>query len=177
MIESEVSVDSKCYHCGETSDSPVYHQDKVFCCFGCKTVYEILHSNELCEYYSLDKSPGTRQKDGQTNDYAYLENQEIRKKLLQFDSAELSRVLFAVPAIHCVSCIWLLENLQRLSKGILKSEVNFARKTVLIDLSTSAAPSLQAAIASTPDPVPTSQTRVPATDSCCNSDRQSRVDA
>jgi Cu+-exporting ATPase len=42
-----------------------------------------------------------------------------------------------VPSIHCISCIWLLENLQRLNDGIVKSEVNFSRKQATIDFSPS----------------------------------------
>ena len=38
-----------------------------------------------------------------------------------------------MPVIHCISCVWLLEHLQKIEKGIVKSEVNFARKEVTID--------------------------------------------
>ncbi|MDZ7650503.1 MAG: hypothetical protein U5K54_27020 [Cytophagales bacterium] len=55
-----------------------------------------------------------------------LDEAAIRKKIAEFDSDSFSRVRFYVPAIHCISCIWLLENLQQLQKGILKSEVNFS---------------------------------------------------
>ncbi|WP_290478191.1 heavy metal translocating P-type ATPase metal-binding domain-containing protein, partial [Leeuwenhoekiella sp. UBA1003] len=48
-----------CYHCGDPclSDS-ITHQDKMFCCNGCKTVYDILHENDLEYYYNLDQNPG-----------------------------------------------------------------------------------------------------------------------
>ncbi len=37
-----------------------------------------------------------------------------------------------MPAIHCSSCIWLLENLYKLEKGIRSSMVNFVKKEVSI---------------------------------------------
>jgi P-type Cu+ transporter len=125
--------DLKCYHCGERCDETLWKDDKSFCCYGCQTVYEILSENDLCEYYDLEKNPGTQLRYVSEETYAYLDDRDIRKKVLSFDSATFARVQFYVPAIHCISCIWLLENLQKLNPGILRSEVNFARKMVTID--------------------------------------------
>ncbi|HRE11784.1 MAG TPA: heavy metal translocating P-type ATPase metal-binding domain-containing protein, partial [Ignavibacteria bacterium] len=53
-----------CYHCGDVCKKGLDIQsgDKVFCCTGCKTVYEILNENNLCRYYDLDNTPGISQK-------------------------------------------------------------------------------------------------------------------
>lgn len=107
--------------------------DKAFCCQGCNTVYEILNANNLCEYYNLDPYPGVSKLKLNEKDYAYLDDESVRKKLIAFDSDEFARITFAVPAIHCMSCIWLLENLQRIEHSILRSEVNFAKKSITID--------------------------------------------
>jgi len=123
----------KCYHCGQPCDETLWLSDKAFCCYGCKTVYEILTANDLCEYYDLNKNPGIQLKVVSEETYAYLDEKDIRKKVIEFDSETFARVRFYIPAIHCVSCIWLLEKLQRLDDGIFKSEVNFARKSVTID--------------------------------------------
>ncbi|MFN7793820.1 MAG: heavy metal translocating P-type ATPase, partial [Cyclobacteriaceae bacterium] len=88
--------------------------------------------NNLCEYYSYTNAPGVSQRFVADEAYAFLDEATIRKKLLSFDSDSYSTVQFFVPAIHCISCIWLLENLQRLNIGVLKSEVNFSRKQVTI---------------------------------------------
>jgi Cu+-exporting ATPase len=130
----------KCFHCGNACEETLWIEEKAFCCYGCKTVYEILSANELCEYYSLDENPGRSLRNVSDETYAYLDEPEIRKKVVAFDVDDFVRVSFYIPAIHCVSCIWLLENLQKLNKGILKSEVNFARKSVQIDFTASATP-------------------------------------
>ncbi|MEQ9415282.1 MAG: heavy metal translocating P-type ATPase metal-binding domain-containing protein, partial [Cyclobacteriaceae bacterium] len=111
--------------------------DKSFCCYGCRTVYEILNENDLCEYYDFESNPGIRLEIDKDETFTYLDNPEISSKLLLFEINGLSLVQFYVPAIHCISCIWLLENLNKLDKGVLKSEVNFAKKTVLIDFKVS----------------------------------------
>ncbi|MBX2915838.1 MAG: heavy metal translocating P-type ATPase metal-binding domain-containing protein [Cyclobacteriaceae bacterium] len=132
----EVAVKEKitCYHCGQPCDEEVFLlEDKSFCCYGCKTVYEILNENNLCEYYALDNTPGVNLRHVSDETYAYLDESEIRKQLLEFDSDNFARIRFYVPNVHCISCIWLLENLQKLQSGILKSEVNFSDKRVRID--------------------------------------------
>lgn len=134
MTGTEVLNDLKCFHCGQACDEEtLWLNDKPFCCYGCKTVYEILDTNNLCEYYDLDKTPGVQLKDISDETYAYLNDSEIAKKLLEFNSATFAKVTFFIPAMHCISCIWLLENLRKLNAGILHSEVNFARKSVTID--------------------------------------------
>ncbi|HEY9048863.1 MAG TPA: heavy metal translocating P-type ATPase metal-binding domain-containing protein [Ohtaekwangia sp.] len=122
----------KCYHCGQTCDEVFYIGEKSFCCYGCKTIYEILQENDLCEYYTFESAPGVQGK-SLDDTYAYLDDVAIRKKVVEFDSPDFSRVRLFVPAIHCSSCIWLLEHLERLNPGIKKSEVNFIQKTVAID--------------------------------------------
>lgn len=133
MIEVQVSSDLKCYHCGQPCEETLWLNDKAFCCYGCKTVYEILDSNDLCEYYSLDKNPGNHITALNKEAYAYLDEKDIRKKVLEFDSSTFSKVKFYAPGIHCISCIWLLENLHKINSGILKSQINFARKIIDIE--------------------------------------------
>jgi P-type Cu+ transporter len=130
---SQTATEIKCFHCGQPCDELVLSRGKSFCCFGCKTVFEILTENELCEYYSFDETPGTSQKHASEESFAYLNEPSVRSEIMEFDSPSFSRVKFTIPAIHCISCIWLLENFQRLQQGVLKSEVNFAARSVTID--------------------------------------------
>ena len=96
-------------------------------------VYEILQQNDLCTYYDLEQHPGIQlkgRKDAEA--YAYLDNPDIQRKLLDFADGDLARVTFFVPKIHCASCIWLLENLYKLREGVLQSRVDFLRKEVYL---------------------------------------------
>lgn len=136
-METITRTDLCCYHCGQPCGEPFWLDDKPFCCTGCRTVYEILNENGLCTYYTLDKAPGIRQTETDTSIYACLDDANVKARFLEFDSASFARARFIVPSIHCVSCIWLLENLRRLEPGILRSEVNYARKSILIDFNPS----------------------------------------
>jgi Cu+-exporting ATPase len=123
-----------CYHCGEDcGKEPVIFDGKNFCCYGCKMVYEILSESDACEYYSIETHPGIKIKSNEIgNKFAYLDNEEISSELLDFSDGGVSKVKFFIPAIHCSSCIWLLENLHRLQEGIVYSSVNFIKKEVTI---------------------------------------------
>jgi len=56
----------------------------------------------------------------------------LQQRLLDFTDGRQSRVTFHIPAIHCIACVWLLENLFRLHPGIGHSQVNFPRREVAI---------------------------------------------
>lgn len=121
-----------CFHCGDAClDIEITHDEKSFCCHGCKTVYDILHDNDLSYYYDLEKTPGiSPQEIG--GKYDFLDNEAIVEKLLEFNDGNLQVVSFVIPSIHCSSCIWILENLNKLNPSVKSSQVNFPEKTVRI---------------------------------------------
>lgn len=128
-----------CFHCGEAyseKDKIVFDQ-KSFCCVGCKTVYQIFSENDLTSYYEIASTPGTtpREVDGK---FDFLDNYSIVEKLIDFSEPPLEIVTLYVPQIHCTSCIWILENLQKLQPGIISSQVNFNKKKVRITYCTDA---------------------------------------
>ncbi|GAB4252013.1 MAG: heavy metal translocating P-type ATPase metal-binding domain-containing protein [Vicingaceae bacterium] len=124
-----------CFHCGDQlkKGAVVTFDNKSFCCDGCKLVYEIISSNQLGNYYVLEKNPGIKKsaEDFQSK-YFYLENQEIADKLLSFKDENIQHVNLYIPTIHCSSCIWLLENLNQLHQEIISTRVNFIKKEVFI---------------------------------------------
>src|SRR6188508_2999272 len=97
----------KCYHCGQPCDEVVLSNDKPFCCVGCQSVFEILNENNLCEYYSIEQHSGVSQKNALPTTFDFLDDPLVRKRIVSFDSDALAKVTFQIPAIHCVSCIWL----------------------------------------------------------------------
>jgi len=124
----------RCYHCGASClDTHFRIEDKIFCCNGCKTVYQLLDENQLCTYYDLDNSPGIKAANPFNRDaFAYLDDESVVEKLLDFSDADIASVTFFVPSIHCSSCIWLLEKVYEVDPGISSSRVNFVKKEVRI---------------------------------------------
>ncbi|WP_308993015.1 heavy metal translocating P-type ATPase metal-binding domain-containing protein [Mariniflexile litorale] len=123
---------STCFHCGlDANSSKITFDDKEFCCNGCKTVYEIFSLNDLTCYYDLQTAPGATPKDIEGK-YNFLENTKIIEQLLEFDDGDTQIITLYIPHIHCSSCIWILENLNKLNPFISASIVNFGKKTVRI---------------------------------------------
>lgn len=124
----------KCVHCGEDCGStPVIWDELPFCCHGCKTVYQILNEKKLDKYYDIQPMSGIRVEQTNMGDkYAYLDNEDIINDLLDFSDGGISKISLFIPTIHCASCIWLLENLNKLNQGIIQSFVNFPKKMISI---------------------------------------------
>ncbi len=132
-IYTEATIQTICYHCGEQCNDIITAEDKNFCCEGCRQVYLLLNENNLCNYYSFDKNPGIKAKGKFVSEkFAYLDDETVKGKLVQFSSDIQTNVLFQLPQMHCASCIFLLENLHRIDEGIIKSQANFQRKEVLV---------------------------------------------
>ena len=123
---------ANCFHCGlDCKADKIEFDQKSFCCNGCKTVYEILNQHELSCYYDLESSPGSVPNDVKGK-FDYLDNDDIASKLVEFDDLETAVANFFIPTIHCSSCIWVLENLNKLNSGIKVSLVNFPKKEVRV---------------------------------------------
>ena len=123
----------KCYHCGDDcKDESIYIDDKFFCCSGCKIVYEMLDSKQLCNYYSLENTPGISPKNLPVRKYDYLDDPEIINRLTDFRNNKISKITFNIPQMHCSSCIWLLENLYKINQGISQSTVDFLKKELSV---------------------------------------------
>ncbi|WP_430809930.1 MULTISPECIES: heavy metal translocating P-type ATPase [unclassified Carboxylicivirga] len=121
-----------CYHCGSPSQSWVRHDDRDFCCEGCVMVYDILKANDMGTYYDIAQAPGIRDNKASAEYYDYLDQEDIKRSVLDFYDGSLARIKLYIPAIHCSSCIWLIENLHRLHKGVIASSVNFNRREAAI---------------------------------------------
>jgi Cu+-exporting ATPase len=130
---SEPLTITKCTHCGDDcpDDHPVY-DEKDFCCNGCQIVYTVLKDNGLGDYYTFQTMPGISQKSISNKNYHFLDDEDVINSLLEFKETNLCKISFTLPQIHCASCIWLLENINRLQPGILGSRVNFLRKTATV---------------------------------------------
>ena len=132
--EARVRERPACFHCGTLCrDRSQTHGEKVFCCAGCRTVFELLTENGLTEFYQLSATAGVRvNASAQKDRFKFLDEPAVRERLVDFSNGKLTRVTFLIPAIHCLACVWLLENLFRLQPGLGQSQVNFPRKEAAI---------------------------------------------
>tara|TARA_R110002096_G_scaffold115365_2_gene249856 strand:- start:63322 stop:65715 length:2394 start_codon:yes stop_codon:yes gene_type:complete len=111
---------SECSHCQQEFKGKVYSDDlgNNFCCFGCKVVFELIEGQQEIII----------SKDLNTSSYSYLDNPEIKSKLLTFQNGTIEKINVHLPQIHCSSCIFLLENLFEIHEGVLQVNIHFSRK-------------------------------------------------
>jgi Cu+-exporting ATPase len=134
--EKKVEQSLICFHCGdECKDDSIRIDEKLFCCNGCKTVYEILDQNKLCNYYNIEQTPGISPNSNFGNRFDYLDDPSTIQKIIDFQDENISKATFHIPQMHCSSCIWLLENLYRLNSAVSYSQVNFLKKELSVTFS------------------------------------------
>lgn len=122
-----------CFHCGDTCVTQISFDEHTFCCVGCKNVYELLSSNNLCSYYDIENTPGVTQRNPVlASAFAYLDDEKVAQQLLQYRDDKIAKVTFFIPTMHCSSCIWLLENLYKINPNITLAKVNFLKKELHI---------------------------------------------
>jgi len=125
MAEVLVEKEVQCYHCGEPCQNDhIKLDDKDFCCPGCKAVFELFRDTDLEDIYKETNRVRPQEDDR----YDYLDNDEIGQKLLDFQSEDHNSIRVKLPAIHCSSCIYLLENLHLFEKAIIRVSVNFVKQ-------------------------------------------------
>jgi Cu+-exporting ATPase len=127
-----------CFHCGEPCRAEGFaNAEKHFCCQGCLTVHELLTTNGLAHFYDLNRHPGIRlNAPAREAQWAFLDQPELVRQLVDFQDDKVTRVTFQIPAIHCIACVWLLENLFQLHSAIGQCQVNFPRREVAIAFAT-----------------------------------------
>src|SRR5436190_10957346 len=114
---------ARCFHCGNScADMDFTVADHHFCCQGCLTVFSLLTENGLDNYYELDEKAGIRAPARMPKGkFAFVDEPGVRQRLVQFSNEKSTRIVLSIPAIHCIACVWLLENLFRLNPAIGKS--------------------------------------------------------
>jgi len=137
LLQQDVSTNAKCYHCGDACvEDRIVLDDKQFCCNGCKTVFEVLNDNDLCDYYSFEATPGLSQNKERAALFDFLDNTDVCKQLLEYADSEQERVTLSIPNIHCSSCIWLLEHLTRLAPAVISSTTDFGQRKLTVSYHT-----------------------------------------
>jgi len=129
--QKKILAETLCFHCGEDLPKQSYvYEEKQFCCMGCRGVYKILAENNLCNYYQYNDRPGQHFKGDSRLEY--LDEANIINQLLDYRHGSSSIITFYIPAIHCSSCIWLLEHLYKINPAIFSSRIDFLKKQVTI---------------------------------------------
>lgn len=139
----------RCSHCDEAVVSAVYddrndpeHQ-KIFCCHGCLTVYQIIHAKGLDDYYMIKDQAGTFKRrspvDIKPSKYLYLDDADFQNEYSYINSDGLRTMEFYLEGIHCLACLWLVERLPFFQPQVLKSKLDLEKSIATVSISASGA--------------------------------------
>jgi P-type Cu+ transporter len=130
---SKASTKKVCEHCGlPIMNHAITWNNFNFCCQGCASVYQLINENDLCQYYTDGK--GLTPEQSEKGDFDYLNEAETSKHFVVFHSKNQVQYKFRIPGMHCNSCIFLLEKLEKFNENISSSRVDFFNKELLVNV-------------------------------------------
>ncbi|MBI1307373.1 MAG: HAD-IC family P-type ATPase [Bacteroidetes bacterium] len=107
-----------CEYCGQTcGDDTVLRDGHKYCCFGCATLDQIMVDGKL----RLNEVPVA---------FRQYDLPEIFDKAVEMQTATIYKIRVHAPAIHCSSCIELLEDLPEIDNRVRLCRVNFEDRSV-----------------------------------------------
>jgi heavy metal-(Cd/Co/Hg/Pb/Zn)-translocating P-type ATPase len=132
-----------CIHCDEVALPPIYQagdssQSKPFCCQGCLTVYNVLHSKGLESYYEIKNSSRSFKRRSPVSEEAglfkYLDDVDFLREYSYVDHEGSRTMEFYLEGIHCLACLWLIEKIPEFVDGVFTSKLDLDRSVVTVVL-------------------------------------------
>lgn len=124
-----------CAHCALPVPAGLVAPDgDSFCCEGCRSVFEILHSCGLEQYYRLRAAAESESRPAATSGRRYEEYDDAAFQSLYVRTlpSGLATTELFLPAVHCAACVWLVEKLPRLAPGVVDATLNLPRALVRV---------------------------------------------
>src|SRR6187402_159636 len=117
-------------------------REEQFCCDGCRSVFAILHSAGLEDYYT-QRDPDNRQtfaaQYGQRR-FEELDEPAFRESHCRDRGDGVLRCEFFVEGVHCSACVWLLERLPRVAPAVLEARYDLTRSVLQVTWDPASAP-------------------------------------
>jgi Cu2+-exporting ATPase len=118
-----------CLHCGGALGKFHNPADGPFCCRGCKSVYELLHAEDLERYYDLKPGAVPPAPVLRPDSFAWFDRMIEELPATVRDEGPW-RLSMDLQGVHCAACVWLLEELFRRETGGQSLRINPTLGTV-----------------------------------------------
>jgi len=130
-----------CVHCGLDVPSGAFQPDAAqqFCCAGCRTAYAILHEHGLDRYYDFAEQRGAPVRvTGRS--YEEFDHPAFHELYVRTRVDGLSEVELYLEGVHCASCVWLVERVPLIVRGVASTELEIRRSMARVIWDQSAVP-------------------------------------
>lgn len=128
-----------CSHCGLTVPPGLVEPEQThqFCCEGCRAVWNSLHACGLERYYEIaarDAEVKERRSATVTNrKFGHFDQPTFVAKYVRTTDPRRFQTELRIDGLHCGACVWLLESLPRITKGLIAVRVDLSRNAVFVD--------------------------------------------
>ncbi|HJL40862.1 MAG TPA: heavy metal translocating P-type ATPase [Myxococcales bacterium LLY-WYZ-16_1] len=99
----------------------------AFCCHGCETVYQILHSEGFAAYYDLRDSLPEPATETASSSYAEYDDPAFLERHGQPQPEGRLACDLYLEGVHCAACLWVVEKALIREPGVAEARLNFAR--------------------------------------------------
>jgi len=143
-VQVPVQPVADCSHCGLPVPSARLEplSKDQFCCDGCRSVFAILHSAGLADYYAQrdPNDAGAVVPQRSQRKFEELDEPAFRDRHCQAGPGGVLRSEFFVEGVHCSACVWLLERLPRVTPAVLEARYDLTRSVLQLAWDPSSAP-------------------------------------
>ena len=103
-------------------------ENHEFCCFGCQTVCETIHSAGLQSFYlKTPEGEHLAPPPSLSSELASYDLDEVQSDYVdRLD--DIRSIHLLVEGIHCAACVWLIEHSLAKQQGVVSAEVNLTSK-------------------------------------------------
>ncbi|MCC6317894.1 MAG: heavy metal translocating P-type ATPase [Gemmatimonadaceae bacterium] len=132
--EARASREVACTHCGLVVAAGEVRPaaTEQFCCAGCRTAWEILHTHGLDRYYDLPERRAIAVA-ATTRSYDEFDHPAFHQLHVRAITGGLARVTLVLEGVHCASCVWLVERVPVALPGLVRAELDARRSIVTIE--------------------------------------------
>jgi Cu2+-exporting ATPase len=105
-----------------------------FCCRGCETAYELIHSCGLDAFYKLRDSSGASPAEVRGGRRGYSDFDDptfLNLYCVRLDDGTV-RTDLLLEGLHCAACVWLVEKLPRVVPGVIEARLDMRRACVAV---------------------------------------------
>lgn len=138
-VEKPVSL---CIHCEQEIITPISSEDHsfagLFCCRGCLTVYNVINSKGLSEYYEIKKNISSFKKrspaDISNSHFLFLDNPDFLNEYSYSDCYNMPVMEFYLEGIHCLACLWIIEKLHEFVPGVKMAKLDMGKSVATVTI-------------------------------------------
>lgn len=125
-----------CTHCGLDVPRGLIEPGATaqFCCSGCRTAYEIIHTCGLDRYYRVLEESSTTPTAVRSSRrrFAEMDDPSFASLYVRRLAGGRASVELFLEGIHCAACVWLVERLPAIVPGVVEARLDPRRALVRV---------------------------------------------